>query len=89
MEYADRRTNIIERILRASQDNSGTTRSALMYGAFLSYVEVDEQLGLMVENNLLRYDNETMRYRITTKGLDFLKTINRMKDLLDVIEEEQ
>jgi predicted transcriptional regulator len=74
------RTEIIGSILDAA--NVGTTKTKIMYIAFLSYNQLNEYLSLLIENTLLEYLDGTETYKTTEKGLYFLKMHNEMGELL-------
>ena len=74
------RTEIVSNILDAT--NGGTTKTKIMYMAFLSYTQLHEYLSLLVENKLLEYRDGTQTYKTTEKGLYFLKMNNEIKKLL-------
>ena len=59
-------------ILDAAID--GTTKTKIMYKAFLSYAQLKEYLGVMVENGLLAYEEGEVKYKTTEKGIKFMKT---------------
>ena len=70
MNYRSR-TEIVSMILDAV--NSGATKTKIMYKAMLSYNQLKNYLYIMLENNLVEYYDETKTFRITEKGLNFLK----------------
>jgi predicted transcriptional regulator len=74
------RTEIMESILDAA--NGGTSKTKIMYFAFLSYNQLNEYLFLLIENNLIEYLDGTKTFRTTEKGLHFLKMNNEIKKLL-------
>jgi predicted transcriptional regulator len=53
-----------------------------MYKAFLSYTQLKEYLSVLIENNLLESKEETKVYKITEKGLKFLRMYNEIGELL-------
>jgi predicted transcriptional regulator len=53
-----------------------------MYRAFLSYTQLKEYLPVLIENNLVKYNDETETFWTTEKGLKFLKTHNEIGELL-------
>src|ERR687887_2491159 len=79
MKYRSR-TEIVATILEAA--NGGTTKTKIMYKAFLSYLQLREYLSILIENNLLEYLEGTQIYRTTEKGLVFLKMHNEIGELL-------
>jgi predicted transcriptional regulator len=53
-----------------------------MYRAFLSYTQLKEYLPVLIENNLIKYHDETETFWTTEKGLKFLKMNNQIEELL-------
>ena len=76
------RTEIVAMILDAA--NGGTTKTKIMYFAFLSYNQLNEYLSILIENNLIEYLDGTQTYKTTEKGLNLLKMHNEMAELLQV-----
>jgi predicted transcriptional regulator len=74
------RTEIVGGILDAA--NGGTTKTKIMYTAFLSYNQLTEYLSLLIENNLIEYLDGTNKFKTTEKGLFFLKMHNEIGELL-------
>ncbi|HET8856074.1 MAG TPA: winged helix-turn-helix domain-containing protein [Nitrososphaeraceae archaeon] len=74
------RTEIAATILDAA--NGGTTKTKIMYNAYLSYNQVKEYISILIENNLLEYLEGARTFRTTEKGLNFLKMHNEMEELL-------
>ena len=74
------RTEIVSSILDAA--NGGTTKTKIMYIAFLSYNQLNEYLSILIENNLIEYLDGTKTFKTTEKGLNYLKMHNEMGELL-------
>ena len=74
------RTEIVGSILDAA--NGGTTKTKIMYIAFLGYNQLNEYLSLLIENNLVEYLDGTKTFKTTEKGLFFLKVHNEIGELL-------
>jgi predicted transcriptional regulator len=74
------RTEITDSILDAA--NGGTTKTKIMYKAFISYNQVKEYLSVLIENNLIEYLDGTKTFKTTEKGLNFLKIHNEMAELV-------
>ncbi|HEY6659419.1 MAG TPA: winged helix-turn-helix domain-containing protein [Nitrososphaeraceae archaeon] len=74
------RTEIVSSILDAA--NGGTTKTKIMYIAFLSYNQLNEYLSILIENNLIEYLDGTKTFKTTEKGLNFLKMHNEIGELL-------
>ena len=79
MKYRSR-TDIAARILEAA--NGGTTKTKIMYRAFLSYAQLKEYLAILLANNLLRFDANTQIYQTTEKGVKFLRLYNQMDQIV-------
>ena len=79
MKYRSR-TEIIDMILQASR--GGTTKTKIMYKAYLSYTQVKEYLSFMLENGLIMYEEGSHLYRITEKGLHFLQVYGEISDIV-------
>lgn len=79
MKYRSR-TEIVSNILNAA--NGGTTKTRIMYKAFLSYTQLKEYLSVLIENSLIEYIDGTHIFKTTEKGLNFLKMHNEIGQLL-------
>jgi predicted transcriptional regulator len=79
MKYRSR-TEIVSNILDAA--NGGTTKTKIMYKAYLSFTQLKEYLSVLIENNLIEYIDGTSTFKTTEKGLNFLKMHNEMGELL-------
>jgi predicted transcriptional regulator len=74
------RTEIVSNILDAA--NGRTTKTKIMYIAFLSYNQLNEYVSILIENNLIEYLDGTQTYKTTEKGLNYLKMHNEIGELL-------
>jgi predicted transcriptional regulator len=81
MKYRER-IEIIAQILKAVNGNGGTTKTKIMYKAFLSYVQLIEYVPLLTENDLLQYNEKTHTFRLTARGQRFLKKYGKIKDTI-------
>jgi predicted transcriptional regulator len=86
MKYRSR-TEIASRILESAA--SGTTRTKIMYKAYLSYAQLKEYLPVLEENGLLAYDKVGQIYRTTQKGLHFLNISNSLQDMMEGVPNTQ
>lgn len=81
MKYRSR-TDISAHILEiaASTTNSvsGATKTRIMYGAFLSYFQLQDYLNILMEKGLLEFVPENKKYRTTQEGLRFIQAINKL-----------
>ncbi len=81
MKYRSR-TDIIAMILRAAMN--GATKTRIMYGAYLSYAQVKEYLGFLIEKNLISYEEGAGLYRVTENGMRLLRTYEGISDMISV-----
>jgi predicted transcriptional regulator len=79
MKYRGR-TEIMEMILEASR--VGATKTKIMYKAYLSYTQVKDYLSFMSENELVQYEEGSQVYRITEKGLHFLRNYDEISEIV-------
>jgi predicted transcriptional regulator len=73
-------TEIVAMMLDAA--NGGTTKTKIMYKAYLSYNQLKEYLSILIENKLLEYIDRTQTFKTTEKGLYFLKMHDAIGELL-------
>ena len=78
MKYRSR-TDITAQILDAA--NGGTSKTKIMYKAYLSYGQLKEYFGVLSESGLIEYETGTQLYRTTQKGLQYMKTYTQMSDM--------
>ena len=76
------RTEIVCNILEAA--NGGISKTKIMYTAFLSYAQLKEYLTILVDNNLIEYNDGTQTFKTTEKGLNYLKMHNEISELLQI-----
>ena len=74
------RTEIVGNVLDAA--NGGTSKTKIMYTAFLSYGQLKGYLSILIENNLIEYVDGDNKFKTTEKGLNFLKKHNQIEELL-------
>lgn len=79
--------DVVKRILESAKDGPGAPEPRLMYSSYLSYLQIDQYLHLLVENGLLKYDSAARTYRITRKGTEFLSAIRLMDRFLKAVED--
>jgi predicted transcriptional regulator len=79
MKYRSR-TDIVGLILEAA-NGGGATKTKIMYKAFISFNLMKEYLTLLVGNGLLEYEEGSMTYRTTEKGLRLLQIYNNMNEI--------
>ena len=79
MKYRSR-TEIIATILESIR--TGSTKTKIMYKAYLSYSQMKEYLQFLQENNLMEYESGSQIYRITDKGIQFLVAYGEISSLV-------
>lgn len=79
MKYRSR-TEIIAMVLRSVSE--GSTKTKIMYKAYLSYTQLREYLAHLEENELIQYDKKDHLYRITQKGIKFLIAFDQISQLV-------
>jgi len=66
----------------------GTTKTKIMYKAYLSYTQLKEYLSLLEESGMIVYEDGTQVYKITDKGRKFLKLSIEIDDMVSSKPEE-
>jgi predicted transcriptional regulator len=79
MKYRSR-TDIVATILDAAI--GGSTKTKIMYKAYLSYAQLKEYLTILIENGLLEYEEGELKYKTTEKGLRFMRTYNEIGEMV-------
>ena len=79
MKYRSR-TDITVLILETA--NGGATKTKIMYKSFLSYAQLKEYLTMLLENELLEYEETLQNFRTTEKGLHLLQLYNKIDSLI-------
>ena len=85
MKYRSR-TDITKEILDAA--NGGTTKTKIMYKAYLSYAQLQEYLGMLIENGLIRQNSPEMTFITTAKGVHYLKVYDQMSEISNHFREQ-
>ena len=79
MKYRTR-YEIIASILESAK--TGTTKTKIMYNAFLSYANLMNYLKYLQENGFLIFEVKTQFYKTTKKGLGFLKLSHELNQVI-------
>jgi predicted transcriptional regulator len=74
------RTEMLATMLEVAKGK--TTKTKIMYSAFLSYNQLKDYLTIMIENKLIENLEGTQTYKTIEKGLNFLKMHNQIGELL-------
>lgn len=77
MRYRSR-IDIIGLVLRSAM--RGTTKTKLMYDAYLSYSQLREYLSFVEQRELVTLENKI--YRLTPRGFQFLNLCEELDELL-------
>lgn len=83
MKYRSR-SDIIGLILEAA--NGGATKTNIMYKAFLTFTQMREYLALLMEKELIKYEEGAQRYRTTEKGIRLLQMCNQINEELVILD---
>ena len=82
-----RRSNIeiIAEMLKVGENGAGKTE--LMYTVNMSYAQLQKYLKFLLSNGLIHtveVGNPSVRYHVTKKGTDLLKSIDAVMEILDI-----
>lgn len=80
MQYRGR-TEIMKSILEAAS-GEWTTKTKVMYKAFLSFSQLKDYIALLTSKGLIDYDASRGRFKTTAKGHKFLETYQDIQDLV-------
>jgi predicted transcriptional regulator len=80
MKYRSR-IDLISQILEAA-NGGGATRSKIAYKAFLNYDQLKENLVVLIEMDLLRFDENAQIFKTTEKGLRFLQLYGEINNMI-------
>ena len=81
MKYRSR-TDIISTILQAAMN--GSTKTRLMYSAFISYAQTQEYLQFLTERRLISFEGTTAKYTLTEQGLRFLTVYDEISAIVSL-----
>ena len=72
---------VIGQILKIA-NGGNTTKTKIMYKAFLGYNQLKEHLKFLTEKDLIRYDGNTGTFKTTEKGIQFLQIYNHIEGMI-------
>jgi len=75
------RTDIISEILKIAQ--GGSSKTKIMYGAYLSYDQLKDYMSTLTQNGLL--ERKGTKYTTTKKGSDFVRSCEHIGKMLGPI----
>src|ERR671938_1978234 len=81
MRYRNR-TDIVATILE-SASNTPIPKTRLMYMSYLSHKKMTSFAAMLIQNDLLSFDNHRRLFSTTAKGLKFLELYNEIQQLLN------
>jgi predicted transcriptional regulator len=85
------RSEIIASILEIiSKEGSITTRTKIMYGAFLSYSQLNEYMSFLLDKDLISYQQQKKTKRspsimITEKRIHFLRIHSQINEMIKIL----
>ena len=80
---------IIAEMLKVGENGAGKTK--IMYNANLSYTQIQKYLGFLMGHGFIdkmEMGNPSVTYRVTESGLNLLKAINSVMEMLGLNEDE-
>jgi predicted transcriptional regulator len=83
MKYRSR-TELIAVILSSAAVEKGVLLTRIMYTSFLSYGQMKQYFGLLLDHGLLEYEEEYKVYKTTKKGLQYLELYEEMDELIRI-----
>ena len=75
------RSEIVSQILQAANGGSAIN-TKIMYKACLNYNQLKEYLTILIESDLLSYDEDAQTFKTTEKGLTFLQAYSQIDQML-------
>jgi len=75
------RGEIVSNILRVVA-SSKATKTRLMYGAYLSYTQLEEYLGYVLQQGLVSHVPETNLYQLSERGMQYLNLSDEMSQMV-------
>jgi predicted transcriptional regulator len=89
------RNEIITSMLEVVNREGSATRTKIMYGSFISHMQLNEYLAFLLKNDLISYQTQQKKtkqtppsFTITEKGTHFLKIHNQMNEMITTIQTE-
>jgi predicted transcriptional regulator len=86
MKYRSR-TDIIAMILQAA--TTGATKTRIMYSAYLSYAQVKEYLGFLLQRDLIRYEEGSSLYKLSVRGMKVLEAYEGISEMISLDGQKQ
>ena len=80
------RTEITSMILEIV--SHGSTKTKIMYKAYLSYTQLNQYISFLIENKLIEYKSGTELYTLTKNGLRALHLYKELDDMIPLKNEQ-
>ena len=92
MKINQRRSNIeiIADMLKVGENGAGKTE--IMYSANMSYSQIQKYLGFLISQGFIdkiKVGNPSVTYRVTGSGLKLLNSINKVREILGLVDDEE
>ena len=85
MKYRSR-TEIVVAILEIA--SQGTTKTRIMYKAYLSYSQLNQYMSFLIENKLIERKLGSELYTLTEKGRRLLHVYKELADMIPLKKEQ-
>jgi predicted transcriptional regulator len=76
------RTDIICSVLATAREVEGVAKTRIMFSAYLSFSQLKDYLGILLENGMLERVPQTNKYRTTDKGIKMLDAYSRVNQFI-------
>jgi len=74
--------DILAKVLETAKRTDGTTKTRIMYGAYLSSNQIREYIAYCQGHGLLSYDARKRVYKTTLKGMKLLEILAKMYEIV-------
>ena len=75
------RFEILSNILKVAASNKAS-KTRLMYGAYLSYTQIEEYMDFVLHQGLISQVSDTNLYQLTEKGMKYLNLSEEMSQMI-------
>ncbi|MGA7369893.1 MAG: winged helix-turn-helix domain-containing protein [Nitrososphaeraceae archaeon] len=74
--------DILAKVLETAKGTDGTTKTRIMYGAYLSSNQIKEYIAYCQGHGLLSHDARKRVYKTTLKGMKLLEILAKMYEIV-------
>lgn len=74
--------DILAKVLEAAKGTDGTTKTRVMYGAYISSNQLKEYIAYCQGHGLISYDARKRVYKTTGKGIRLLELFRKMHEIV-------